>query len=285
MFPFIGLNKRNFTYITDYNPRKYFPLVDDKIRCKEILKKASIPHPETIGIVSSFVQISRAVEGLKKHPEFVIKPSRGRAGGGIKLLKSTEQGFTTMGGSPVNNDEMIKHMGDILFGVYSFGKMSDAVLIEKKIEQHTVLNEIYMRGVADIRIILFKNRPVMGMLRIPTSSSDGKANLHQGAIGLELDIESGITGSGHYKKERIIRHPDSNAALKGLKLPHWEEILSYSIRASREVPLQYMGVDIVLDEHKGPMILEMNARPGLQIQVVNQKGLRPLLSKLEKDDE
>jgi D-alanine-D-alanine ligase-like ATP-grasp enzyme len=37
--------------------------------------------------------------------------------------------------------------------------------------------------------------------------------------------------------------------------------------------LGYIGADIVLDRLRGPVLLELNARPGLAIQVANQCGL------------
>jgi predicted ATP-grasp superfamily ATP-dependent carboligase len=41
--------------------------------------------------------------------------------------------------------------------------------------------------------------------------------------------------------------------------------------------LGYLGVDIVLDRDKGPMLLELNARPGISIQNANRFGLRDRL--------
>ena len=45
--------------------------------------------------------------------------------------------------------------------------------------------------------------------------------------------------------------------------------------------LGYIGVDFVLDRDHGPMILELNARPGLAIQMANGNGLLPRLRKVE----
>ena len=42
-------------------------------------------------------------------------------------------------------------------------------------------------------------------------------------------------------------------------------------------PGGYLGVDIVLDRCHGPLLLELNARPGLAIQMANQAGLEPRL--------
>jgi D-alanine-D-alanine ligase-like ATP-grasp enzyme len=45
--------------------------------------------------------------------------------------------------------------------------------------------------------------------------------------------------------------------------------------------LGYLGVDIVLDRDKGPLLLELNARPGLSIQIANGAGLVPRLEVIE----
>ena len=45
--------------------------------------------------------------------------------------------------------------------------------------------------------------------------------------------------------------------------------------------LGYLGVDIVLDKTHGPLILELNARPGLNIQIANQFGLVKRFEKIE----
>ena len=45
--------------------------------------------------------------------------------------------------------------------------------------------------------------------------------------------------------------------------------------------LGYIGVDFVLDRNLGPMILELNARPGLAIQIANATGLHSRLAKVQ----
>lgn len=47
--------------------------------------------------------------------------------------------------------------------------------------------------------------------------------------------------------------------------------------------LSYLRADIVLDRQRGPMILELNARPGLAIQVANGVGLRPRTDLIGKE--
>jgi alpha-L-glutamate ligase-like protein len=274
----LSINKRNLDVISVFNPRKYFPLVDDKIRTKGILETAGVPYPETIAVVKNFFEIENALKIMMKTKDFVVKPARGKAGGGILLVEEDENNvWKTPSGRPVGKEEMKTHFGDILFGVYSFGRMDDSVLIEKRVIPDDFMLNIYKKGIPDIRIITFKGEPVMAMLRVPTDKSDGKANLHQGAIGVSIEMESGITGSSVMSGKRIEIHPDSEVKISGLTIPYWKEILKIAKKSSGEVPLEYIGVDIVIDRKLGPLVLELNARPGLQIQVVNRLGLLPLL--------
>ena len=277
----LGLNERNLEYVFRYNPRRYFPQVDDKIQTKEILSQWSIPVPETLGICDSFVNLESSLETISSFKEIVLKPSKGRAGGGILLLERIDNGrWTTPSGRLVELDGIEKHIGNILFGVYSFGSNDDRVLIEKKIIPAEFFKRLYPDGVADIRIILFRDVPVMAMARIPTSISDGKANLHQGAIGIGIDIKSGRFTSAALKGRSIMQHPDSMILFGEQEIPFWSDVVNIATRASQCIKLDYLGVDVVIDETSGPLILELNARPGLEIQSVNRGFLSRELRRL-----
>jgi predicted ATP-grasp superfamily ATP-dependent carboligase len=54
-----------------------------------------------------------------------------------------------------------------------------------------------------------------------------------------------------------------------------------SRQVAAAVGLGYLGVDIVLDPRRGPLLLEANARPGLAIQHANAAGLVPRLQEIE----
>jgi len=274
----MGINRRNIELIRSRNPRSAFPLVDDKIRTKELLAAAGVPSPRTLRVVDNFLAVDRAISALRAEPSFVVKPARGRAGGGVLLVRKLDDGsWRTPSGRAVSEEDLRKHFGDILFGVYSFGAMDDRALVEKRIEPHELFTAMYANGIPDIRVILLDDRPVMSMLRVPTEASNGKANLHQGGIGVEIDLATGRTGKATFRGRAVSRHPDSGAATAGLEIPFWEQVAEYAVRASRAVPLKYIGVDIVIDRADGPLVLEVNARPGLQIQVINRTGLRTVV--------
>ena len=77
-------------------------------------------------------------------------------------------------------------------------------------------------------------------------------------------------------------HPDTNADLSTLEVPFWREHLLIAAKGYEMTGLGYLGADIVLDEYKGPMMLELNARPGLAIQIANGRGMADILKKIEK---
>ena len=104
-------------------------------------------------------------------------------------------------------------------------------------------------------------------------SSLDAANLHQGAIGVGIDLASGATLKGVSRHEIVGEHPDTGHSLQGLVIPHWETLLDIAARCHELAGLGYLGVDLVLDQDRGPLLLELNARPGLAIQIANAAGL------------
>ncbi|MBF4390986.1 sugar-transfer associated ATP-grasp domain-containing protein, partial [Vibrio anguillarum] len=69
--------------------------------------------------------------------------------------------------------------------------------------------------------------------------------------------------------------------LSTLQVPHWKKLLTLASSAWEMTGLGYMGTDMVLDKEEGPMVLELNARPGLAIQIANGAGLLPRLQHIE----
>lgn len=274
----MGINRRNLEMIYPHNPRSGFPAVDDKVRTKELLAGAGVPVPRTIAVVRGFLASREAVDRLRGEPTFVVKPARGRGGGGVLILEAAPGGWRTPSGRLVDGEELLGHFGDILFGVYSLGRSDDAALVEERVRPHPFFAAIHPRGVPDIRIILFRERPVMAMLRIPTDASDGRANLHQGAIGVSVELATGRTGAGSLRGVAVDRHPDTGSPVAGLAVPFWDRIVAHAVAAAAAMPLKYVGVDLVIDAERGPLMLEVNARPGLQIQVINRSGLAPRLA-------
>ena len=274
----LSMNSRNSDYILKYNPRKNFPLVDDKIQTKDLAEEAGIPSPPVFEVIEFPSQTIDFAERMMAHDEFVIKPAKGSGGGGIIVINGrTDKGFRRSSGKIMPFADMRYHLTNILSGLYSLGGQTDKAIVQYRVHPDAFFAQLTTGGVPDIRVIVYRGVPVMGMLRLPTRESDGKANLHAGGIGVGVDIKDGLTTHGVYRGEPISAHPDTQAPITGLTIPSWEAILHMSSRFYGITGLGYLGVDIVIDRDKGPMMLEVNARPGIAIQVANRRGLKERL--------
>lgn len=277
----LGMNRRNADYILKYNPRNRYPFVDDKLKTKQLLDLHGLPNAVTYLTVDSSYHLRR-LKKLQNYREFAIKPARGAEGRGILIITDYQNGYwITSGGTRLNRDDIDYHVTNILAGLYSLGGADDACFVEYYIHSHPIFKKIVARGVPDIRIVLYQGVPVMSMLRLPTEQSDGKANLHQGAIGVGVDMNTGTTLTGVHKNRYVDKHPDSGVNLAGLKIPFWNDLLETSAKTLDIFKLGYIGIDFVIDVLLGPLILEVNARPGLNIQLANHCGLRTRLEKID----
>ena len=178
--------------------------------------------------------------------------------------------------------EIEHHISNIVGGQYSLGGNPDKAIIEYCVKFDPVFEELSYQGVPDIRVIVYRGYPAMAMVRLPTRASDGKANLHQGAVGAGVDMSLGETLTGVLDNDVVDEHPDTGALVSGLKIPHWDVILQSAARGYEVTELGYLGVDMVIDRDKGPLILEMNARPGLNIQIANCEGLASRIARIDE---
>ena len=279
----LGINQRNAEYTLRYNPRYLYPLVDDKLRTKEVAIKADLTVPKLYGVVETEYQVRHLDDLLKPYSDFATKPSRGSGGEGILVVSGrTKELYRKIDGMLLGSDEIGYHLFNIISGMYSLGGQPDKALIEYRVRFDPVFEAISYLGVPDIRVIVFLGVPVMSMVRLPTRMSGGKANLHQGAIGAGIDIANGTALTAVWRNSIIAEHPDTGNSVTGVKIPKWDTLLAIAARCYELTGLGYIGVDLVLDKNKGPLILEVNARPGLSIQIANRSGLLPRLKLVEQ---
>lgn len=281
----MGINSRNRDYISEQNRRRYYPLVDDKLETKRLALAAGINVPELYGVIEFISQSNDVISIAHPHTKFVVKPCRGSGGNGVMVIKDV-MGDTVQkaSGEIVSASDLQYYITNVLGGMYSLKGSSDKALIEYAVQFDPIFNDITFQGVPDIRIIVYKGIPAMAMLRLPTRKSDGKANLHKGGIGVGIRMESGITMYGVQESRFIDEHPETKKPLAGRQIPRWSFLLETAAKFYEITKLGYVGVDIVLDKDKGPMVLEANARPGIAIQIANRCGMLNRTQKIDRYD-
>ncbi|HPJ17475.1 MAG TPA: sugar-transfer associated ATP-grasp domain-containing protein [Candidatus Woesebacteria bacterium] len=297
---FLTKNLRNKMYLRK-NSAEGRMIADSKYKTKKVLSKAGVGVPKLIERIKTIEEIEK-FNWLKLEGNFVIKPESGYGGEGIIIVRkritnnqnprnkqnlNEETKFQMMNGKMIGLEEIKIHCKDIVAGKYSMHGTADNVIVEERIKIHPMFLAITRAGTPDIRVIVYNKIPVMAMFRIPTEKSNGKANLQQGAIGLGIDLATGITTFGIQGKGEEIKKIFDNGKKKlikvnGIKIPMWREILETAVNCQKAIPgLGFLGVDVVLDKEDGPTVLEVNARPGLSIQICNKAGLRARMEKVE----
>lgn len=278
----LGMNSRNYKIISKLNNRRLYPLVDDKVQTKVLARKHGITTPDLIGVIEAQYQVKNLLDIVAGHKDFVIKPAHGSGGKGVLVIKAyTPDSFVKASGEVLSFNEVYQHVSNILSGLYSLGGQYDVAVIEELVHFSKIFQDYSFQGIPDVRIIVYKGYPAMAMMRLATKASGGRANLHQGAVGVGLNISDGTALKAVQSNLPIVRHPDTGAELAGIKVPYWREHLIIGAKAYEMTGLGYLGADIVLDAEKGPMMLELNARPGLAIQIANGIGIEGVLKRIE----
>ncbi len=282
-FPFhhrgvLGLNARSLLYIKPFNPKKAVAFADDKIKTKAFLSARGIPTAKLFARIESRRQLQSF--DFSNLPDIcVLKPNYGFGGEGIIILKGRKNGeFLEQGKTPIGTERLREHIEDILDGKFSVNGLRDTAFFEQILIADECFLPFRPAGLPDVRIIVFNLVPVMAMLRVPTAESDGKANVHQGGIGIGIDIAKGITTHGFQYHSMITELPHGGP-VAGIKIPRWDEILLIAAKIQYSTNIGYLAVDLTIEKELGPVLLEVNARAGLSVQLAN---LAPLRSRLER---
>lgn len=327
----LGLNSRNHLYLSRFNRKSGKRIADSKLLTKKFLKRLKLPHPRLIAAFSQVTDVKN-FDWNSLEDNFVIKPAGGYAGEGIVLIRkrinkkaekvekahnlsNLSSNFQLMDGSVITLNDLKLHVMDILEGRFNRLNLQDTAIIEERVYKHPKFRRYAYKGTPDVRIIVFNKVPVMAALRLPTPESKGRANIHQGAIMVGIDLATGITTqashwdkpiktipvqnsfvipakAGIYLNRFLIRSgmtgengkpKTDNRALKlsGIQIPDWDRMMELAVEVQEHVALGYMAVDFLIDPIKGPLIVELTARPGMGIQIANQAGLRRRIERVE----
>jgi alpha-L-glutamate ligase-like protein len=278
----LGINRRNVSYAMRCNRRRDYPLVDDKLATKRLCEKAGIPVPRLLAVAHHHFEMRSLLPALADSDSFVLKPARGAMGNGILVIVGREgDRFLDAGGREYSPDEFLYHASSVISGLYSLAGHADAAMVEERLRIDLSLVDLAPAGVPDIRVIVYRGVPVMAMMRLPTRRSGGRSNLHQGAIGAGIDLVTGFTHHAMMRGIPVRSNPDNGEPVIGAKVRGLQRVLEIAVAAADETGLGYLGADVVIDALGGPMILELNARPGLAIQLANAAGLRPRLEAVD----
>src|SRR5206468_3361061 len=126
------MNRRNAAYILDHNPRERFPLVDDKLRMRDLCVRIGVPTPAVYGDIRYHSMLRRLTNRLGDRDDFVIKPNRGSAGRGVLVIVGRDGArYLRHNGERLRLEQLRQHLSDILSGMYSLGGRPDTAIVQQ----------------------------------------------------------------------------------------------------------------------------------------------------------
>jgi len=276
----LGINARNLLYIKPYNAKKAVMMADSKLKTKNYLSARGVPVAKLYHVIHRKIDL-KSFDFYSLPTSFVVKPNAGYGGEGIIIITGRKGGnFVKASGDIISSQDLVAHVSDILDGRYSITDTADSALFEQRLEAPELLKKMSYRGLPDFRIVVHNLIPVMAMLRLPTERSNGTANIHMGGIGVGIDVAKGeLTFATQFGKK--IDSIPGFGSVKGIKMPRWNDFLLIASKVQQLTNLGFAAVDIVLDKNMGPVLLEINARAGLQVQIANMAPLRKRLERIE----
>ena len=279
----LWLNARNLKYIKPYNKKKLTRLADNKLKTKFFLKELDIPTAKLYDVIKNRKQLANYDWSYLAGEDFVVKPSKSSWWKWILICSITDNNKVLVNWKIVSFDNFLKQVIDILDWKFSITLGGDIALIEEKINPSKDFKQFCQWGLADIRVIVFNLVPVIAMLRYPTKKSKWKANISQWWIWFWIDIWT-WTIISMYKDRKIYKYnnkfPEEFSHLKWKKIMYWDDILLYSSQIQFFTNIWYLWLDWTITD-KWPCLLEINARSGIEVQLVNWEPLEKRLNKIK----
>jgi glutathione synthase/RimK-type ligase-like ATP-grasp enzyme len=197
--------------------------------------------------------------------DLVVKPARGKGGGGIQLWRRLDSGgFRAAGGDPIDAEALAERV--------RLRSKKGRLLVQPRLGNHPDLAALAGDALSTVRIVTALNErgEVEATDAVFKMAADGAFvdNFHHGGLAASVDLVSGSLGratgldpnSGHHD-----RHPTRGATIEGTKLPMWEATLDLALCAHRLFPAQVLLAWDIAMTPKGPVLLEANGRPGFHM--------------------
>lgn len=263
----------------------YAAVLDNKLIFDRFLGRNCAALPRTHGILRQ----GRLLDPLGEVPELpaadlifeelcgggaiVLKPLTGGGGHGLALLRRGESGYS-LNDTAIGKAELRRYIEE-----------RGNTLVCDLVAQHPALAELYPATTNTLRLVTLQDERceafiAAAVLRIGTRASWPTDNWTRGGLSAAIDLESGRVGqavaypAGSDRLHWQSRHPDSDAEIAGMAIPHWQEIREGVLAVFRALPvLKYVGWDVIVTP-EGFCILEGNNYSDVNLLQVH----RPLLS-------
>ena len=156
-------------------------------------------------------------------------------------------------------------------------------ILQKKYVSHKNLEEINSTALNSTRIFTIQNENGPDFLCAYQGFATGNAtsdSWQHGSVYVGIDLEnetlkeSGLTSVSDKRSGLLKEHPDDGIKYKDYKIPFLQEAVGLCIRAHRLLYFNFIiGWDVAITD-SGPLIVEANEKPGINVAQALNGGLR-----------
>lgn len=227
--------------------------VDNKLILAQVLEACGLPSPRTFGVrtVGDWVWGEGAREALDRtlddEGRFVIKPIKGKKGGGFRVCRSLDA------------------LGE---------PTQEAVMATAFVQQADYAQRIFAGSLNTLRVLMLRDEDGSAFVAAAThrfgrSSSAPVDNFSAGGVVARVCLDTGVLDRAARVEpgNRLTfsdRHPETDAPIAGVTVDHWPEAVALVSKLGRALPLlRYVGWDIAITA-SGPVVIEGNSHPSLR---------------------
>lgn len=214
---------------------------------------------------------------LNLYPHLFLKPSASAKGKGAFAIDKEPNGLI-LNGVQKDYDSIIKELDEV----------GNEMLIQEKLIQNKVINEIYPYSLNTLRVVSVLDGDevviIGGLLRCGTA---GRVvdNASQGGIFVGIGEDGRLKKYGYYYPKygtKTDKHPDTHVEFESIEIPYYKEVLKLVKEAHKVFKwIKTVGWDVAVLED-GPILIEGNSRYAERIMQICCGGMRNEMKKYLK---
>ena len=212
--------------------------------------------------------LDKVTEFIKSHKEVVRKPISGLGGANVEKIETK---------SIKNIEEFYNKLKE------------DNCFLEELVIQNKEWAKLNPKSLNTIRVVTYALNNQSKVLFAVARIGSGKSivdNFHQGGVGVKVNTLTGCLEGNTIDKANNESEYTSVTKVKvdGFKIPYWQEIVKMTCEAAKiNENVNIVGWDVGITDN-GPVIIEGNRGPGMDIiQVLYKRGVKPDLEKIKKE--
>jgi len=241
----------------------YAPFFSNKVNFhknfKKFVKRECVSYDDGLDKVTEFI---------KNHKEIVRKPINGLGGASVEKIETK---------SIKNIEEFYNKLKE------------DNCFLEELVIQNKEWSKLNPKSLNTIRVVTYCLNGKAKLLFAVARIGSGKSivdNFHQGGVGVKVNIDKGCLEGNTIDKANNESPTTSvtNIKVDGFKIPYWKEIIKMTQEAAKvNDNVNIVGWDVGITDN-GPVIIEGNRGPGMDIiQVLYKRGVKPDLEQIKSE--